>query len=419
MAFPGLNPTASDVPGIVVPCPVLDTAYWLRGVDAPVTSPFIVSEDLPITVRTVPEESGSAKCEAVVNPSTRLAAAQVQISLEGVWDVVTVDNFDDNLCDDTIAADPLGVGVRMFLGRADSGSLVRLNKGPTEISDVVQAFLRPNVIAPNGIGSRCIFEEVYVAVQTVTGGIMTVTPVIDGEVLSASAVTFAIPATGSDRTPHRFKVPLVQAGSFNTYGILGTWFTVEIEVADVFGCGHLDVAGIELVYSPAGDLDPGQVFTGESLAVPFSEESKKWYVGTDSGKVLRGGVGTDDGGGAVAVRAQTNAVAPAGEAGEVMFRGVFIAVTRFNANPWTIHVTPVVDGVDMTTQDYTFAGVANPVSEVVQVNFEEIGWSTWCPRGAWISVRITAGSAPDREVVIEGIELEHEVVTESLEAADA
>lgn len=423
MAFTGVATTPVNDPGIPVPTPEYSDAYWLSIITEPVDPEFIVYGDQPITVRTVPEEGGRASCSIVVNENAT-PGLQVQLVAEGVWDVVLVDSFEDDLCPNTNPLDPVSRSDRVFFGD-EQGRVIRLNKGNEELGTAIPGFLRPNVIAPAGIGATCLFRNVYVALEASTGGLIVVTPVLDGEVLTEEATAFAVPFDGS-RTLRRFEVGLsrkfeVGGTEVSRAGLVGTWFTVEVDVVDAFGCGRIQVGGIEVEYDLHEEGVPGPTFTGESLVVSLPIDSKAWYFAGNGSGLYKGNDGTNDAGTDILVRFQTNEVAPAGAGGECLFEYVELAITRFNAVDWTFTVTPIVDGVELEPEDVTLAGVANPVTEMVEVSFSQpymvggVERSRYTPRGAWCSMLITATAAPDRDVIFDGASLEYEIVTESEE----
>lgn len=420
MAFPGFASTPAPAPGLTVPCPNFDQCWWFYGLSAPVDPRLVVYDKLACTVRTIQEEGGRATA-AIAIQEDGVPGVQVQITMEGVWDVVLVDSFEDSLCPGVNPFDPLDEVTRVFVGRGDAGSILRLNRGPQELGATLEGFLRPNVIAPGGIGARCLYENLYLAVEGNTGGLVRLTPVVDGERVTAETVTFAVPANGTDREVRRFEIALGRKSAQSRYGLVGTWFTFEAEVLDAFGCGWLEFAGAELQYALLEESVPGQVFTGESLTTPLSAPAHRWFMGA-AGSLLRGDDGVTDGGAGVAVRLRTNEIAWAGVGGEALYENVYLALSRYNALPWTIRVTPIVDDVPQSTVQVTLAGVTNPVTEVVEVSLAQLaprGTSTYWPRGCWLALLIEADTAPDREVIFEGWSPFAATLTESLGHVDA
>lgn len=414
-------------PGLVVSCPE-KSAYWYEGASAVVTAErLIVYDGLNIGVVTELQEGGRGTASIVVEEDGT-PGVQVEMVTEGVWDVILADYFGDALCPGVDRSDPLG-SENAFFGHGDGGSIALLGNSNTEQGAVIQAFLRPNVIAPAGIGRSHLYQNVYLATEGSTGGLLRITPVIDGEVLTDEEIIFAIPSDGITRGIKRYEIPLsrpydLAAVEQTRAGIVGTWFTVEIEVLDVFGCGRLTIAGIEVEYSVFTQSIIGQTFTGESQTAPLSTRGDPWFFAGTGPNLNRGDSGTDDAGTDIAFLALTNEVAPAGIGGECIFEEVFVALTRFNANTWNLTITPIVDGVELESQTITLAGVANPVTEIINLGLSQpylvdgVEESRTFPRGAWIALKYTSTDAPDREVTFEEPEVAFEVLTESLEAVD-
>lgn len=83
------------------------------------------------------------------------------------------------------------------------------------------------------------------------------------------------------------------------------------------------------------------------------------YVGeTSGGRILRYGTGlshvTDAGTTPVLMEAETWDAIPAGEVGDVVFRGV--SATIKVTNGYSVRLTPYVDGVALTAQDFSGSG---------------------------------------------------------------
>ena len=114
--------------------------------------------------------------------------------------------------------------------------------------------------------------------------------------------------------------------------------------------------------------------------------------------------------------ATTNRVAPGGVGGEAIFVTLWLAVTHTMAV--VIAVTPVLDGVELETQTVTLGALTdravsrfrlglsvpflNPLgTEVMRV----------AARGCWLQTQVaSAGGMAAGDLIIEGCELEHEVV---------
>jgi hypothetical protein len=400
-----------EVPGVVVPCPELAIAKWYDGGVSPIAESAKLSDDFDITARTVDDEGGEARIVAGLVTGL-VPALQVTMAIEGIWDVVLVDSFEDSICPGVDPSESAGEALRFFFGQL--GSIVRLNRGNLDRDERIHATLKPNVVAPAGPSARCLFRNVYLAVEGNTGGGILFTPIVDGEVLTEEALLFAVPSDGVTKAIKRFEIPLTQMHTYNRQGLVGTWFSFLLEAVDVYGCGRMSISGWELEYEVLAESLPGQAFTGEAYVDPDAASPLRWFVGGVGSGVSRGGVGTTDGGVAIPVRLVGNEVAPAGVGGEALFQNVYLVVIRRNTEDWAFTFTPIVDGEAMAAITVTLAGVEDMVSEVVELSLAQTGAVTYHPRGAWFGYRITAALAPDKPVEFHGLELEYEIVTESL-----
>lgn len=142
--------------------------------------------------------------------------------------------------------------------------------------------------------------------------------------------------------------------------------------------------------------------------------------------LLLGGAYTDDGT-KYEMLARTRRVALAGAGGEAIFTTLYIATTHYEQNV-SLWVTPYVDGVALATQQINLVGVPGTKGET---KTHELGLSQsymvggterlrTSPRGTWFEVQVetkyqTSGLTPAKQVV-DGIEIEHEIVRESMVA---
>lgn len=424
MAYPGSLPTPQYNEGLAVSTPELREMYWVEDVATAQPSNRVIFEGLDPTIRTDQAEDGTAVVQAVVDEDG-FPGLQAEIVLQGVWDVVLLDSFDDDICPGFSPHDPYSEKTPFFFGLSGSGSPRLLTKGHKDDDSFITGFLRPNPIAPGGLSASCLFRNIYLAVESWSGGWIRVTPVVNGEVLTDEAADFAIPYTDGGRTLRRFEIPLTReyddgTGVVSRAGVVGTWFTCEIEVIDAFGCGRIEIAGLEIDGNVLAYEDMGLSFTGETMPDPTRSPSVTFFMGGEGPGILRGGQGIQDDGVDIEPLLQSNDVAPAGVGGECLFYEVHLAVTRNNANPWTITVTPIVDGIDQVPVEIEYAGVGAVVTEHQHITLaqpyivggEEV--SLYHPRGAWFGLRIEADDAPDGTFTFEGFDLEGEVVTESL-----
>jgi len=400
--------------------------FWVEDVaTAQPTSRYILTGLNP-TIRTDPDEEGTAEVSAVVDEDGA-PGLQAEIILQGVWDVVLLDSFDDDICPGYSPHDPLSSTVPFFMGGAGSGEITVLTRGQKDDDELVAGFLRPNVVAPGGLTASCLFRNLYLAVESFTGGWIRVTPVVDGELLTAEAASFAIPYSLEGRTVRRYEIPLTReyddgSGVVSRAGVVGTWFTCEIEVIDSWGCGRLEIAGAELEYEVLAYEDMGLAFTGETMAEPSRNPSVTFFMGgSDGGTIFRGLPGTQDNSLDYGINFQSNDLAPAGAGGECLFYEAHLAVTRNNEDDWTVTVIPIVDGVELEEIEVPFVGIpgGKVVTEHQHLTLAQpfvsggVEVSKYHPRGAWFALKFQADDVPDGTFTFEMVTMEYEIVTES------
>lgn len=411
---------AIDVPGRTVPCPPY-TSYWFETITEAPPSRLVATNSLTITKRTASNAGGTAVASATIDEDGVSTGLMVAVTFTSPWDVVLVDSFQDTLCSGTEA---YGDATRVFFGRGDAGSIVRLNRGHTELDETIVAFLRPRPVAPGGIGATHLFRNIYVSVEGGGGGLLRITPVIDGLRLTDETIIFAVPSDGT-RKVQRFEVPLsrtytVSAAEVSRAGVIGTWFTVEVEAFEPFGCGDFEMAGFGCEYDLLETDVPGEVFTGESRTIPASTLTRRWYLAGPGSGVYKGAEGVDDAGAAIPVRIRTADAAPDGPGGEIVLTDIRLTVTRFNTEDWTVTVTPILDGVELEGTDVVLAGVVAPVTELLEIPaaqpylVDEVEVSRYSPRGAFVSVMVTSEDSPDQLVIFEGCSIDFDRATESL-----
>lgn len=422
MAFPGFLPTPQYVEGLACPTPELRELFWVEDVATPQPRSRYIFTGLNPTVRTDQALSGSAEVSAVVDEDG-LPGLQAELILEGVWDVVLLDSFDDDICPGFSPDDPYSERTPFFIGGV-GGRPHLLTRGHIEGGEILQGRIRPNPIAPGGLGASCVFHNLYLAVETWTGGWMQVTPVVNGEKMDDEAMSFAIPYSDEGRALHRFEVPLTReyddgGGVVSRAGAVGTWVTCEIDFLDAWGCGRMEVSGLEVEFEVLHNHQLGLAYTGETKPLPTRVPRTTWFIGTDGGGLLRGGQGIEDDGTDYGFLIQTNDLAPAGVGGECLFYNVFVAVTRNNASDFDVECIPIVDGVELEGETLTFVGVSETVTEMQVVSLSQpflldsVEVSRYHPRGAWFSFRLQSDLAPDGIFEVDGIELEKETLTES------
>lgn len=162
-----------------------------------------------------------------------------------------------------------------------------------------------------------------------------------------------------------------------------------------------------------------------TLVLPSPTRTVFWFLGAD-GELALGASGVDDLGATLDALAETNAYAPAGIGGEAMFTNVYMSLFRDCTEDVTLIFTLIVDGVEEDPINLTIPGVASPARSVYEIGLSKPYPSAadpqilTAPRGQWVQLRVeTSGGLPDGRFVIEGLELEREIVTEGQGAINA
>ncbi len=124
---------------------------------------------------------------------------------------------------------------------------------------------------------------------------------------------------------------------------------------------------------------------------------------------------------------RTRRVALAGPGGESIFTSLYVATTHYDLNV-SLWITPYVDGVALAAQRIDLVGV--PGSQGESKSFElalsqaymvaAVEQLRYSPRGTWFEVQVetrhVSAVLTPAKVVVDGIEVEHEVVRESMTA---
>lgn len=144
----------------------------------------------------------------------------------------------------------------------------------------------------------------------------------------------------------------------------------------------------------------------------------KLFVGTrGTNGLLEADRGYKDRTVAYALSAKTNRYAPAGAGGECIFTSLYAVVT-FSASV-TVSFTPYIDGVALETQTISFVQnalvtrqtVSRELALSVPILVAAVERGRVTPRGTWCQVEVSSDDSV--QVIIEGIEIEYEVVRES------
>lgn len=317
---------------------------------------------------------------------------------------------------------------------ADDGALYQADRTPEDGGLPYVPLLQTNPIAPAGRGGECLFRNLYLVMTWDTCVDVLVTPIIDGRRYEEQAVLISLENEGSLVT-RRFEIPLwtlldtgnplpvPEAAAAATVGQRGTAYACEIKTVGPLPCGTLTFEGIELEYEEVRESQPGIVYTAE--AMPDHEITSPWgLVLGGAGELLDADSGASDDGQPFEPLLETNWVAPAGVGGECAFRNLYLTLTHSNRAGGTITVTPIVDGERLEPTVVVLSAVASGVlTEVVEVPLwialrDALGQvaATFAARGCWFAAEIKlADAAAGGLVVLEGMELEYDVLRESLE----
>ena len=130
----------------------------------------------------------------------------------------------------------------------------------------------------------------------------------------------------------------------------------------------------------------------------------------------------DDGGAAFDLLAMTNRVAPGGAGGEAIFTVLWLPLTYTMVA--TVRITPILDGVALDSQEVALAGKSERTTQRwkfgLSVPYKDalnVEQGRFAARGARFQAKVeTVGGLAAGHLIVEGIELEHEVVRASQKA---
>lgn len=127
---------------------------------------------------------------------------------------------------------------------AEAGNrIVQLDTGYQDAGEAVPILLESAAVAPGGITGDCAFDRVRLTLTWSAAATLTVTPILDGVALAASAHTLTLAASAA-RQSEVFELVFRRAAtSGSTYALRGTWLAVRIE-------GERSTAG-DLIVDPA------------------------------------------------------------------------------------------------------------------------------------------------------------------------
>lgn len=156
--------------------------------------------------------------------------------------------------------------------------------------------------------------------------------------------------------------------------------------------------------------------------------TERLFLGAaDAATVYEADRSYDDGGLAFTPLARTARLAPAGASGECLFAALYVTISR--AAGATVRVVPIVDGVALDATDIVLVEpAAGVITErhriVVSQAYVDGGVELlrYQPRGAWMQAEVSVQGTPmlpvgaeeTEAVIVDGVEVEFEVLRESL-----
>ena len=124
---------------------------------------------------------------------------------------------------------------------------------------------------------------------------------------------------------------------------------------------------------------------------------------------------------AIAVLVESDPISPAKPGGESVFYGLTFVFLHTMAV--TIVVTPIVDGVALETQNIVLTSKATRTREQVELGLSipimdaegpPVERGRCAPRGTWFQARLSITAIATGDLIIEGVALEQEVVSEGI-----
>lgn len=420
MPWPGFASVEHDGDGIEVPlCPGHSEMYWRE--DPAAADPATVVGVREPVYRS--EQGGEATVRhRLLSEDPYSAGAEAELSWPTVWSVVLIDSLESTLCPSAPPTAPVVGEAIAFLGAGNA--LFYHGNSLFDDQERIVARLLSNAVAPAGAGGEALFTNVYLALSFATSGIVYVTPILDGELLTAERTAVAFDNGGSGRKVADFEVGLGRTVGTSRHGLRGTWFQALLEVVDLGGCGPLVIEGTEVEHEIVTEGVEDRPAPTRDLTLRAKQDSALWFFGAGAA-LLEGDVGSTDNGADVEARAETNALAPAGVGGECVFTNVYLTVIHELGAPLEVRLVPILDGEEQAPLELTLeAGEPRRKQHEFGLSVPypsaENPKHLYAMRGTWFAVRVeTVGALPAGRVTFEGLEVEHEVVTEGTEASNA
>ncbi len=143
-----------------------------------------------------------------------------------------------------------------------------------------------------------------------------------------------------------------------------------------------------------------------------------FYGEANGNRLFESDTGFEDVDVAIALLAESDPISPAGPGGESAFYGLTIVVLHTMAV--TIVVTPIVNGVALETQNIVLTSKATRTREQfelglsIPITHAAVERGRCAPIGTWFQVRLSAAAIATGDLIIEGVALEQEIISEGL-----
>jgi hypothetical protein len=133
-----------------------------------------------------------------------------------------------------------------FVGSASGGGVYRVDFGSTDGGEPIYVQAETNAIAPGGPGADHSFDWLRVTVSNTMAASVIVTPMLDGQPLTAAAFTLTLPARTERRSTVFERLIRLDVGG-RTYAPRGTWLSVRF-VVPALAAGDLILDDVEVEY---------------------------------------------------------------------------------------------------------------------------------------------------------------------------
>ena len=304
--------------------------------------------------------------------------------------------------------------------------LFRFGSDATDAGTDIDFRLEPNPTAPAGVGGECLFRNIWIVITYNSVFDLTLTPILDGQLLTNEAVSWTVTATRDEPVTEKFEIGLARshphyAAPASRYGQRGGWFSFRLEGTDVgLVCGVVELEGAEIEYEVLREgLPHYREFASDMLIDSRRFPDVRFMFGGEPA-LYEFGRGEDDAGVAIDLLAQPNKLAPAGIGGETMFTRLFFVVTHDNPQTYNFDLIPILDNTEMPTLTVAIPGVRSPVvGRVIEVGLSRTyaAVQKYGVRGTWFTFRLQGnGTVPNGDIIVEGVDLEYEMLREADQA---